>query len=131
MKGVGTGAGQQSRGVVVFPPPGFVGDFEKTFYEDDGESNDYATYPDFLTRIERERPELNTFAVLDWPPLGTTDSGGPLVSDTIDVKINFDGGYALAGDRSGFQTLTFARDSFVRTSDGNLPSACSRIVPLQ
>ena len=53
--------------------------------------NDYATYPDFLTRIERERSELNTLAVTDWPPLGTTDSGGPLFSDEIDVKITFDG----------------------------------------
>ena len=55
------------------------------------EGNDYETYPDFLTRIEWERPELNTFAVSDWPPLGTTDSGGPLFSDDIDVKNNFDG----------------------------------------
>lgn len=65
--------------------------------------NDYATYPDFLTRIEQIRPELNTLAVLDWPPLGTTDSGGPLFSDAIDVKINFDGetdGYGLADSLS-------------------------------
>ena len=51
------------------------------------EGNDYAAYPDFLTRIERERPDLNTFAVLDWPPLGTTDSGGPLFGEEIDVTI--------------------------------------------
>ena len=65
--------------------------------------NDYATYPDFLTRIERIRPELNTLAVLDWPPLGTTDSGGPMFSDEIDVKINFDGevdGYRMADSLS-------------------------------
>jgi predicted AlkP superfamily pyrophosphatase or phosphodiesterase len=65
--------------------------------------NDYATYPDFLTRLERARPELNTLAVLDWPPLGTTDSGGPLFSDHIDVKINFDGetdGYRFADSLS-------------------------------
>lgn len=65
--------------------------------------NDYATYPDFLTRIEQIRPELHTLAVLDWPPLGTTDSGGPLFSDAIDVKINFDGeadGYRLADSLS-------------------------------
>jgi len=65
--------------------------------------NDYATYPDFLTRIERERPELGTLAVLDWPPLGTSASGGPLFSDAIDVKINFDGetdGYRVADSLS-------------------------------
>ena len=30
---------------------------------------DYAQYPSFLTRIERVRPELATFAALDWLPL--------------------------------------------------------------
>jgi len=65
--------------------------------------NDYADYPDFLTRIERERPELYTLAVTDWPPLGTGDSGGPLFSDSIDVKIAFDGeadGYRYADSLS-------------------------------
>jgi len=61
--------------------------------------NDYATYPDFLTRLEWVAPEISTFAVLDWPPLGTTESGGPLFSDTIDAKLNFngeEGGYEAA-----------------------------------
>ncbi|MBK5097849.1 MAG: alkaline phosphatase family protein [Gemmatimonadetes bacterium] len=65
--------------------------------------NRYAEWPDFLTRVEAERPELGTFAVLDWPPLGTTDSGGPLISDGIDVKLNFDGetdGYGPADAES-------------------------------
>jgi len=78
--------------------------------------NDYATYPDFLTRIERERPELNTFAVLDWPPLGTTDSGGPLISDAIDVKINFDGetdGYRYADSLSVEAAIRELRDTDV------------------
>jgi predicted AlkP superfamily pyrophosphatase or phosphodiesterase len=78
--------------------------------------NDYATYPDFLTRIERERPELNTFAVLDWPPLGTTDSGGPLISDAIDVKINFDGetdGYRYADSLSVEEAIRELRDTDV------------------
>jgi predicted AlkP superfamily pyrophosphatase or phosphodiesterase len=69
----------------------------------DFSGNDYAAYPDFLTRIERERPELNTLAVVDWPPLGTTDSGGPLFGEEIDVKINFDGeadGYRYADSLS-------------------------------
>ncbi|KPK63069.1 MAG: hypothetical protein AMS21_06940, partial [Gemmatimonas sp. SG8_38_2] len=54
--------------------------------------HDYAAYPDFLTRIELVNPELSTFVVLDWPPLGTGDSGGPLFSDMIDAKLTFDGG---------------------------------------
>ncbi len=52
--------------------------------------NDYATYPDFLTRLEQVNPEFNTFAVVDWAPLGTTASGGPLISDAIDEKLYFD-----------------------------------------
>ncbi len=78
--------------------------------------NDYAHYPDFLTRIERERPGLNTFAVLDWPPLGTTDSGGPLISDEIDVKINFDGeadGYRYADSLSVDAAVKQLRDTDV------------------
>ncbi len=54
--------------------------------------NDYATYPDFLTRLERIDPEFETFAVVDWAPLGTTASGGPLFSDAIDELLFFDGG---------------------------------------
>jgi predicted AlkP superfamily pyrophosphatase or phosphodiesterase len=53
--------------------------------------NAYDRYPEFLTRIEQVRPALHTLAVLDWPPLGTTASGGPLVSDAVDRKLTFDG----------------------------------------
>lgn len=80
------------------------------------EGNDYATYPDFLTRIERERPELNTLAVSDWPPLGTTDSGGPLLSDDIDVKVTFDGeadGYRYADSLSVEAAVVQLRDTDV------------------
>jgi predicted AlkP superfamily pyrophosphatase or phosphodiesterase len=69
----------------------------------DFSGNRYTEWPDFLTRLEKERPELGTFAVLDWPPLGTPDSGGPLISDAIDVKLNFDGetdGYGSADAES-------------------------------
>ena len=67
------------------------------------EGNDYASYPDFLTRLEQTEPGLNTFAVVDWPPLATVASGGPLISDAVDVKVNFNGdeiGYAEADRRS-------------------------------
>jgi predicted AlkP superfamily pyrophosphatase or phosphodiesterase len=78
--------------------------------------NDYATHPDFLTRIERERPQLNTLAVTDWPPLGTTDSGGPLFSAEIDVRITFDGeadGYRYADSLSVEAAVERLRDTDV------------------
>ncbi len=60
-------------------------------YDNDFTENTYALYPDFLTRLEQVDPTFNTFAVLDWPPLGEHVDGGPLISDAIDVKITFDG----------------------------------------
>lgn len=76
--------------------------------------NDYAAWPDFLTRIERLRPERHTFAVIDWPPLGTTDSGGPLLSDAIDVKRNLD------GERDGYR---YADSASVELAAAHLSSA--------
>ena len=69
----------------------------------DFSANDYAAYPDFLTRLERIDPSFATFAVLNWPPLGTAAAGGPMISDTIDVKITLDGdslGYDVADARA-------------------------------
>ncbi|MBT8337481.1 MAG: alkaline phosphatase family protein, partial [Gemmatimonadetes bacterium] len=50
----------------------------------------YATYPDFLTRIERARPEWETFAVVDWTPLARSETGAPPLSDAIDRTIVLD-----------------------------------------
>jgi len=50
----------------------------------DFSSSRYDEYPDMFTRMEAVRPELNTFAAIDWLPLGTEDAGGPLISDAID-----------------------------------------------
>lgn len=64
--------------------------------------NDYAAYPDFLTRAEQYDPELTTLAVLDWPPLGAQGFGGPLVSDAVE-KVLLDGealGYPAADSLS-------------------------------
>lgn len=66
-------------------------------------TNEYDWYPDFLTRLEQVDSGFSTFAVIDWPPLGVRASGGPMISDSIDVKLNFDGdqqGYALADSQS-------------------------------
>jgi pimeloyl-ACP methyl ester carboxylesterase len=66
------------------------------------EGNRYAEYPDFLTRIEGVRPQLETFAAADWLPLVSDDSGGPLFGDAPDrvVVLNgYDLGWA-EGDRA-------------------------------
>ncbi|MEE8571688.1 MAG: alkaline phosphatase family protein [Gemmatimonadota bacterium] len=60
-------------------------------HSNDFAGNQYATWPDFLTRLEQIDASFATYAVLDWPPLGTTASGGPLVSDMVDVKDTIDG----------------------------------------
>jgi predicted AlkP superfamily pyrophosphatase or phosphodiesterase len=51
----------------------------------------YDLYPDFLTRIEMVRPQLNTFAVADWRPLVYADDGVPTISGAIDEKHVLDG----------------------------------------
>jgi len=66
-------------------------------------ANDYRSYPDFLTLIERARPSLEPVAVVNWLPLGGEDSGGPVISDAVDTVIAFDGyetGYTLADERA-------------------------------
>jgi len=72
-------------------------------HNNDFRENVYVQYPDFLSRLEQVDSTFNTFAVLDWPPLGEPVDGGPLFSDAIDVKINFDGeemGYDVADSLS-------------------------------
>lgn len=62
----------------------------------------YDLYPDFLTRLEQLDSGRETFAALNWPPLGTTNADGPLFSDLIDVKVNINGdtmGYDVADER--------------------------------
>jgi predicted AlkP superfamily pyrophosphatase or phosphodiesterase len=73
-------------------------------------ANNYATYPDFLSRLELIDGDFSTFAVVDWAPLGSEASGGPLLSDTIDVKLDFDGdqlGYQEADNRSVAAAVRF------------------------
>lgn len=69
----------------------------------DFRDNAYARYPDFLTRLERLDTAYATLAVVDWPPLGDTTDGGPLISDAVDTKILFNGeemGYRRADSLS-------------------------------
>lgn len=75
-------------------------------------TNRYEEYPDFLSRIERVRPELNTFVVADWPPLVADDAGGPLFGDLPDVKIALNGydlGWAEADERSAAAAVEHLR----------------------
>lgn len=55
------------------------------------EGRRYDEYPGFLTRIERVRPELATFAGADWLPLATLDGGGAVLSTIIDTLFTVDG----------------------------------------
>ena len=52
---------------------------------------DYDTWPGFLIRAERERPELSTFAALDWLPLAELPEGGPVVPAAVDERAVLDG----------------------------------------
>ena len=63
---------------------------------------DYDTWPAFLTRAERERPELATFAAVDWLPLAVVVEDGPVLPDVIDTRIvlnGYDHGWAEADGR--------------------------------
>lgn len=60
-------------------------------YDNEFGGRDYARFPDFLTRIEAVRPELGTFAAVDWLPLMELDGGGPAISDAVDVRVPLDG----------------------------------------
>ena len=52
---------------------------------------DYDRWPSFLTRIEAERPALNTFAALDWLPLAELDGGGPVLPASVDTRVVLNG----------------------------------------
>jgi arylsulfatase A-like enzyme len=59
--------------------------------DNDFTGKNYGRYPDFLTRIEQVRPDLETFAALDWLPLGADSAGGPVIGDAPDRKYVYDG----------------------------------------
>jgi predicted AlkP superfamily pyrophosphatase or phosphodiesterase len=75
----------------------------------------YDAYPDLLTRIEQVQPALNTFAALDWLPLGADSAGGPVIGDAPDRKFVVNG-YALGWAAADSAVV----DAAVRElSDGN------------
>ncbi|MGW0737685.1 alkaline phosphatase family protein [Streptomyces sp. NPDC002851] len=48
--------------------------------------SDYATYPDFLTRVETAKPDLNTYAVASWAPITDT-----ICSAKVDTRVSTPG----------------------------------------
>jgi predicted AlkP superfamily pyrophosphatase or phosphodiesterase len=79
-------------------------------------ANDYDRYPDFLARLEMHDPSKETIAFLDWPPLGTPDAGGPMISDLVDIKVNVNGdkvGYGPGDARVCEMSESFLRESSV------------------
>ena len=52
---------------------------------------DYDAWPSFLVRAERERPELATFAAVDWLPLAELPEGGPVLPGAIDMRVVLNG----------------------------------------
>lgn len=74
----------------------------------------YDVYPDFLTRIERSRPELSTAAIVDWLPLARRDAGTPTISDAVDERHVLDGyelGWAEADTQSVERAVELLRDA--------------------
>ncbi|ELZ95837.1 hypothetical protein C440_06092 [Haloferax mucosum ATCC BAA-1512] len=68
------------------------------------EGKQYDTYPDFLTLMERENPDLSTFAIMDWDPLSEQGT----FSDAIDVKAPVES--SLSWWDSGERIVATARD---------------------
>jgi hypothetical protein len=56
-----------------------------------GTGTAFSAYPDFLTRLERARPDLSTYAIADWTPLTTNSAGQAIFSDEVQRKVTFDG----------------------------------------
>ncbi len=75
----------------------------------------YETYPDFLTRLERVDPAWNTYVVVDWPPLGSTASNGPLFGAAIDSLVLVDGDALGYGPADSISAATAA--GYVASAD--------------
>lgn len=74
-------------------------------YNNRFEGKNYADYPDFLTRLEQTDTTFSTFAVVDWPPLASEASGGPLLSGAIDRLLLFSGDELGYGEADSVSVL--------------------------
>lgn len=73
----------------------------------------YEDFPGFLTLIERERPEMSTFAVADWVPLMELEGGSTVLGPEIDRRVRLDGyelGWAEADARGTALAVDELRD---------------------
>ena len=114
----GTYTDQAQTGLPSVSGPGWSSFLNGVWPEKHGVTNNdftgkrYDLYPDFLTRIEQVRPELNTFAVADWLPLIQAEDGMPTISEAVDVRRMVDGheyGYPLADSMSVDMAATHLR----------------------
>ncbi|WP_328990802.1 alkaline phosphatase family protein [Kribbella sp. NBC_01245] len=79
-----------------------------------GTSTDLSRYPDFLTRLERAKPALSTYAIADWTPLTTNSAGQAIFSDEVQRKVTLDGdalGWAQADARIGAEAAAYLKDT--------------------
>ncbi|RSM90642.1 nucleotide pyrophosphatase [Kibdelosporangium aridum] len=69
----------------------------------------YATYPDFLTRLERVNPAYRTYSAVDWAVLHTQGT----FSTSIDTRVTHDGdrdGYVAADEKITADTVQNLRN---------------------
>ncbi|TDD56342.1 nucleotide pyrophosphatase [Kribbella antibiotica] len=79
-----------------------------------GTGSKLTQYPDFLTRLERARPELSTYAIADWTPLTTNSAGQAIFSDEIQKKVTYDGdalGYTAADAKIATEAAAYLKDT--------------------
>jgi predicted AlkP superfamily pyrophosphatase or phosphodiesterase len=74
-------------------------------------------YPDFLSRLEQERPKLSTFVASDWPNISLHEHGGPIFGDQIDAKHAVFAPGTIPGYDGGDQEVTDAAARYLRKGD--------------
>ncbi len=85
--------------------------------DNDFTGENLATYPDFLTRIERAAPSLNTYAIADWPPINASTAAGPVFGSAVDTRVNYDGDADPEGWSATDARITREASERLRTGD--------------
>ena len=76
-------------------------------------------YLDFLTRVRRAKPRLDTYLAADWANLGLAQNGGPIFGPTTDrfaISVDTE---TLAAWNAGDVQVTNAAKSFLRNGDAD------------
>lgn len=79
-----------------------------------GTGTNLTQYPDFLTRLERARPALSTYAIADWTPLTTNSAGQAIFTDEVQKKVTYDGdalGYTAADAKIATEAAAYLTDT--------------------